>query len=123
MGFGAAHLTGELRDRSAPVVGLDVSRDMLTYARERAPDAGFVQADLGRPLPLDADRGVPAGEPGAARVRGNASERPPSPLRRIRVIVRSSGRTRSQSRRRESSAQPSMPPKESPLSTYRWAKK
>nr|WP_275040014.1 class I SAM-dependent methyltransferase [Natronococcus amylolyticus] len=36
-GCGAGHLTRELVDRDAGVVGLDVSREMLTYARDRGP--------------------------------------------------------------------------------------
>ncbi|MDL5361059.1 class I SAM-dependent methyltransferase [Halalkalicoccus sp. NIPERK01] len=51
-GCGAGHLTKALSDRGATVVGLDVSHEMLTYARERIPDADFVQADLGSDLPL-----------------------------------------------------------------------
>lgn len=51
-GCGAGHLTAELTDGGATVVGLDASREMLTYARERAPEADFVRADLGRELPF-----------------------------------------------------------------------
>lgn len=51
-GCGAGHVTAELRDRGASVVGLDVSREMLTYARDRAPTAAFAQADLGTGLPF-----------------------------------------------------------------------
>lgn len=51
-GCGAGHLSEELADRGATVVGLDVSHEMLTYARERAPDADFVRADLGSGLPF-----------------------------------------------------------------------
>lgn len=54
-GCGAGHLARELADRDAGVVGLDASREMLTYARDRAPDADFLQADLGSDLPFDAD--------------------------------------------------------------------
>lgn len=54
-GCGAGHLAAELRDRGATVVGLDVSRAMLAYARDRAPEADFVRADLGRDLPFDDD--------------------------------------------------------------------
>lgn len=51
-GCGAGHLAEALVDRGATVVGLDVSHDMLRYARKRAPDADFVQADLGSDLSL-----------------------------------------------------------------------
>lgn len=51
-GCGAGHLTAELRDRGAAVVGLDVSRGMLSYAAERAGGAAFVRADLGTGLPF-----------------------------------------------------------------------
>lgn len=51
-GCGAGHLASELVDRGASVVGLDVSHEMLTHARERASDADFVQADLGNNLPF-----------------------------------------------------------------------
>ena len=51
-GCGAGHLAKELGDRGATVVGLDVSHEMLTYARERAPDADFVRATLGSDLPF-----------------------------------------------------------------------
>lgn len=51
-GCGAGHLAEELGDRGAAVVGLDASREMLAYARERAPDADFVRADLGSGLPF-----------------------------------------------------------------------
>lgn len=51
-GCGAGHLAEELVDRGATVVGLDVSSEMLAYARERAPDADFVRADLGSELPF-----------------------------------------------------------------------
>jgi SAM-dependent methyltransferase len=54
-GCGAGHLARELADRDAGVVGLDASREMLTYARTRAPDADFLQADLGGDFPFDAD--------------------------------------------------------------------
>lgn len=54
-GCGAGHLTRELVDRGADVVGLDVSHEMLTYARDRVPDATFLQADLGSDLPFGAD--------------------------------------------------------------------
>lgn len=51
-GCGAGHLTQELSDRGATVIGLDISHEMLGYARERAPDADFVQANLGGNLPF-----------------------------------------------------------------------
>ena len=51
-GCGAGHLAAELADRNASVVGLDVSAEMLIYARERAPAADFVRADLGSNLPF-----------------------------------------------------------------------
>lgn len=54
-GCGAGHLTRELADRGASVVGLDLSREMLAYARDRVPDAHVLRADLGSDLPLDAD--------------------------------------------------------------------
>ncbi|WP_306060627.1 class I SAM-dependent methyltransferase [Natronococcus wangiae] len=54
-GCGAGHLARELSDRGAAVVGVDVSHEMLTYARDRVPDADFLQADLGSDLPFDAD--------------------------------------------------------------------
>ncbi|WP_277552424.1 class I SAM-dependent methyltransferase [Halobaculum limi] len=53
-GCGAGHLTAELVADGAHVVGLDSSAEMLRFARERAPDAAFVRADLGTPLPFDA---------------------------------------------------------------------
>lgn len=55
-GCGAGHLARELTNRGAAVVGLDASREMLTYARDRAPKADFLQADLGTDLPFGADR-------------------------------------------------------------------
>lgn len=51
-GCGAGHLTAELLEAGASVVGLDVSREMLGHARERAPGAAFVRADLGGGLPF-----------------------------------------------------------------------
>ncbi|WP_255170978.1 class I SAM-dependent methyltransferase [Natrononativus amylolyticus] len=54
-GCGAGHLTRELRERGADVVGLDVSGEMLAYARRRAPDAAFLRADLQRGLPFGAE--------------------------------------------------------------------
>lgn len=51
-GCGAGHLATELSDRGATVVGLDVSDEMLAYARERTPDADFVRGDLERNLPF-----------------------------------------------------------------------
>ncbi|MFC4437714.1 MULTISPECIES: class I SAM-dependent methyltransferase [Natrialbaceae] len=54
-GCGAGHLTAELADRGASVVGVDVSEAMLAYARDRQPSASFVRADLGTGLPF-ADR-------------------------------------------------------------------
>lgn len=51
-GCGAGHLARELGSRGATVVGVDASREMLAYARERAPDAAFVRADLARDLPF-----------------------------------------------------------------------
>lgn len=51
-GCGAGHLAEELAGRGATVVGLDASREMLAYARKRAPDADFVRADLGSDLPF-----------------------------------------------------------------------
>lgn len=54
-GCGAGHLGTELTECGATVVGLDVSREMLAYARKRVPSADFVQADLGSDLPLVSD--------------------------------------------------------------------
>lgn len=51
-GCGAGHLTKELSDRGATVIGIDVSHEMLIYARKRARDADFVQVDLGSNLPF-----------------------------------------------------------------------
>ncbi|WP_435317671.1 class I SAM-dependent methyltransferase [Haloarchaeobius sp. TZWSO28] len=51
-GCGAGHLTRELGTRGATVVGLDASPRMLQYARKRAPDADFLRANLGSPLPF-----------------------------------------------------------------------
>lgn len=59
-GCGAGHLTEALDDRGATVVGIDVSQEMLTYARERVPDAEFSQVDLadGIPFPDDSFDGI-----------------------------------------------------------------
>lgn len=54
-GCGAGHLARELTDRGASLVGLDMSHEMLAYARDRAPDADFLQFDLSSDLPFDAD--------------------------------------------------------------------
>lgn len=54
-GCGAGHLARELTDRDADVVGLDVSHEMLTYARDRAPSAHFLQADLATDFPFSSD--------------------------------------------------------------------
>lgn len=54
-GCGAGHLAAVLTDRGASVVGLDASREMLTYARERVPTTAFVAAKLGSPLPFGAN--------------------------------------------------------------------
>lgn len=54
-GCGAGHLTNELTARDASVVGLDVSRRMVGSALARTPEADFVQADLGGPLPFADD--------------------------------------------------------------------
>lgn len=51
-GCGAGHLSAELLDRGAQVVGLDSSAEMLGYASERAPAAGFVRGDLASGLPF-----------------------------------------------------------------------
>ncbi|MFC3956853.1 class I SAM-dependent methyltransferase [Halovivax cerinus] len=51
-GCGVGHLTEELIGRGARVIGLDVSVEMLEYARDRAPAADFVAADLGTTLPF-----------------------------------------------------------------------
>ncbi|WP_264554778.1 class I SAM-dependent methyltransferase [Halocatena marina] len=51
-GCGAGHLTTELTDSGATVVGVDVSHTMLTYARPRVPTGEFIQADLGSTLPF-----------------------------------------------------------------------
>lgn len=50
-GCGAGHLTRELDARGATVVGFDANREMLGYARERAPDADFLRATLEGNLP------------------------------------------------------------------------
>lgn len=54
-GCGSGHLTRILLDRGADVVGVDVSREMLGYARERASEASFARVDLGSPLPFGDD--------------------------------------------------------------------
>ena len=54
-GCGAGHLADELVDRGATVVGLDASREMLAYARERVPDADFLRADLESDFPFSDD--------------------------------------------------------------------
>ncbi|WP_211263628.1 class I SAM-dependent methyltransferase [Halalkalicoccus paucihalophilus] len=54
-GCGAGHLARELTDRGATLVGLDVSHEMLTYARDRAPNADFLQSDLRSDLQFDTD--------------------------------------------------------------------
>ncbi|WP_435358605.1 class I SAM-dependent methyltransferase [Haloarchaeobius sp. DFWS5] len=54
-GCGAGHLTVELCDGGAAVVGLDASAEMLGYASDRAPAADFVRGDLGTELPFPAD--------------------------------------------------------------------
>jgi SAM-dependent methyltransferase len=46
-----AHLAAIHRERSRPV-GLDFSRGMLRVARQNAPRAGLVQADLNRHFPI-----------------------------------------------------------------------
>lgn len=51
-GCGAGHLTAELSDRGASVVGLDASSKMLGYAIERTPEADVLRADLGTVLPF-----------------------------------------------------------------------
>lgn len=51
-GCGAGHLAAELVGRGASVVGLDVSHEMLGYARERTPEADVLRADLGTDLPF-----------------------------------------------------------------------
>jgi SAM-dependent methyltransferase len=54
-GCGAGHLARELVDRGAAVVGLDASREMLAYARDRVPEGDWLRADLGSGLPFGAD--------------------------------------------------------------------
>lgn len=54
-GCGAGHLAAELAERGADVVGADVSREMVSYARERVPAGEFAQADLGQGLPFADD--------------------------------------------------------------------
>lgn len=54
-GCGAGQLTRELIVRADEVVGLDASHEMISFARERAPTADFVQADLGSELPFHDD--------------------------------------------------------------------
>lgn len=51
-GCGAGHLTAELLQRGASVVGLDASAAMVGHAAERAPAAAFVRGDLGSDLPF-----------------------------------------------------------------------
>lgn len=51
-GCGAGHLSRELADRGATVVGTDVSPEMLGYAVERVPEASVFRADLARAVPL-----------------------------------------------------------------------
>ncbi|WP_425601111.1 class I SAM-dependent methyltransferase [Haloprofundus salinisoli] len=55
VGCSAGELTEELEERGATVVGLDGSRKMPTYARNRVPDADLVQTDLGDGVPFDAE--------------------------------------------------------------------
>jgi SAM-dependent methyltransferase len=51
-GCGAGHVAEAVAARGGTVVGLDVSRSMLTYARQRVPEAEVLQADLGGGLPF-----------------------------------------------------------------------
>ena len=51
-GCGAGHLAEALTDRGGEVVGVDVSHEMLAYARDRVPNGDFAQADLGSRLPF-----------------------------------------------------------------------
>ena len=51
-GCGAGHLAEALTERGGGVVGVDVSHEMLAYARDRVPDADFALADLGSQLPF-----------------------------------------------------------------------
>jgi trans-aconitate methyltransferase len=45
LGCGTGHLTSEVTDRGATVVGLDESSEMITTARESHPTCSFVHAD------------------------------------------------------------------------------
>lgn len=53
-GCGTGVYTAFLADRGAEVVGVDVSEEMLSHAREAVGDrAEFRRADLGEPLPFE----------------------------------------------------------------------
>lgn len=45
VGCGTGHLTNEIRQRGAKVVGIDASPNMIQQARQAYPDLEFVQAD------------------------------------------------------------------------------
>ena len=53
---GTGELTAELVALGALVTAVDISREALELARERAPDAAFVQADV-QELPVELRRG------------------------------------------------------------------
>ncbi|MGX1265503.1 putative AdoMet-dependent methyltransferase [Rossellomorea marisflavi] len=46
IGFGTAVLTGRLYDHGHSITGIDFSREMMTKAQEKMPDAHLIQADL-----------------------------------------------------------------------------
>lgn len=54
-GCGAGRYSAWLAEHGAEVTGLDASPEMLERARARVPGARFEVADLGNPLPLQAD--------------------------------------------------------------------
>lgn len=54
-GCGAGHLSEELAERGAAVVGVDVSASMLSAAADRVPSGEFLRADLASGLPFATD--------------------------------------------------------------------
>ncbi|SDM84340.1 Methyltransferase domain-containing protein [Halogranum gelatinilyticum] len=59
-GCGSGVFSEALATNGAEVVGVDVSEQMVQQARERVPDATFVQGDLGEPLVFLDDDSVDA---------------------------------------------------------------